>query len=147
MIFTVLGKNPHFPLLSPESLPAPEHVNGMVQAEEKLLLGISANTTQIYHHEKSNIYQKINKNTLRVHFPPSPCQSWKGSPVFETWFKWISSWFLAWNFMWFLLIKSILNRKPRFSVLTLKIYLCFIELQLQAWYTHERYFLKPVMRL
>lgn len=130
-----------------QSLLAPEHANGTVRAQEKLF-GRSANTNQTYYFEENSIFWKNNKNTLRLSFPPSPCQSWKGSPVFERWFKGI--FFLC---FWpatlcdFYKMRSILNRKLRLSVLTLKINSCFIELHLQAWYTYEMHFPQPVMRL
>lgn len=82
-ILTVLGRHQHFPLPSLLSPSAPEQACCMVKAQEGLLMGMSANPNQIYHYEKGNNHQQINKNILRFHFPPSPCQSWKGSPVFE----------------------------------------------------------------
>lgn len=139
-----MGRNRRFLSLSLGSLAVLRACQWYGGGTKKLPRGTSANTNQIHCHEKSIIYQKINKSTLGVNSPMLPYQSWKGYPVF---LRHDLNGFL--HCFWhetlcrFHKITNILNRKPKWSVLTLKI--CFIELPLQVWYTYEM-FLKPVMR-
>lgn len=143
MLLTVLERNQHLPLLSLKSLAAPEHVNGTVKSQEKLLLGTSANTNKYIVMRKATFTKRSIKILWESIFHHNHVKAGKDLQCLRDDLNGFLLCFWPETLCNFYKIKCILNRKPRLSVLTLKINLCFIESHLQAWYTYEMYFLKP----